>query len=95
MRLRTSVASALLVGLATVPLRAQMSGVDWNAIAVTLVNRMALTQGERVLLLGVPGQADSLVAPLRDAIARAGGTDLGVMSATLTGVPSWETPFVI
>jgi hypothetical protein len=54
---------------------------SWTALADALVERMALTPGERVLLVGVPGPFDSLVNPLRRAIVAAGGVDLGAMDA--------------
>jgi len=69
----------------------QMIGNNWRAIASKLVERMALTKGERVFLVAMPGLADSLIAPLRATIRAAGGVDLGAI--TVKGMPpaGWST----
>ncbi|MEA2693916.1 MAG: aminopeptidase [Acidobacteriota bacterium] len=51
--------------------------LDWTRIADKLVHQMALQPGERVLLLAAPGQFEALIPPLRLAVIRAGGVDLG------------------
>ncbi|HEX9885750.1 MAG TPA: aminopeptidase [Longimicrobiales bacterium] len=61
-------------------LQAQTSAraeLDWSALADRMVRSLALTPGERVLLVGHPGFAPELVRPLRLAVARAGGVDMG------------------
>jgi hypothetical protein len=66
---------------------------NWDPIAAALTARMALTPGERVLLVGKPGLADSLVPRLRAAIHKAGGSDLGVIGVSSGWPDSWNTPF--
>jgi leucyl aminopeptidase (aminopeptidase T) len=54
---------------------------------------MALVRGERVLLVGVPGQADALVSVLREAVRAAGGTDLGAVADRGVQPTEWSTDF--
>ncbi len=75
------------------PLTAQDSVRNWNPIAEALVARMALTPGERVLLVGMPGIADSLVPLLRSAMRRAGGSDLGAIGVKAGWPEAWGTDF--
>jgi len=77
----------------TAPLHGQDSIRDWAAIARALVTRMALTPGERVLLVGLPGKADSLVPVLRAAIKGAGATDLGAIGVKEGWPVEWGTAF--
>lgn len=51
--------------------------LDYQALAQRIVAQLALQPGERVLLVAYPGMFSELVAPLRYAITRAGGVDLG------------------
>lgn len=69
------------------------AGIDQRAIANKLVERMALKSGEKVLLVGVPTMADPFVAPLRLAIKRAGGEDLGAVASEGATPAAWRTPF--
>ena len=73
--------------------RAQ-TDLDWNGLADGLTQRMQLQAGERVLLLGRPGEFDNLVQPLRAAVVSAGGIDLGALSVTAQPLPGVETDFV-
>ena len=75
------------------PVAGQDSVRNWNPIAQALVARMALTPGERVLLVGMPGLADSLVPILRSAIRRAGGSDLGAIGVNEGWPDAWATDF--
>jgi hypothetical protein len=68
-----------------------MHGENWDAIARKLVERMALTKGERVYLLGAPGESDALIAPLRAAIRQTGAEDLGALSTTGVSPATWQT----
>ena len=72
---------------------AQRSVSSWQPVADMLVRRMALKKGERVLLVGQPGLADSLVPRLRSAITRAGGVDLGAVAVRGTWPDAWMTDF--
>jgi len=71
---------------------AQSAG-DWQRIAETLVERMALQRGERVLLVGAAGRFEPLIPVLRAAIARTGATDLGAMDGQARPLDT-PTPFV-
>lgn len=74
-------------------LRGQESIRDWDEIARAVVSRMALTPGERVLLVGMPGKADSLVPALRAAIRATGATDLGAVGVREGWPAVWSTDF--
>jgi len=75
------------------PLEAQQDSVNWRAVAAKIVERMAPARGERVLLVGVPGTADSLVPALRAALTAAGATDLGAIAEREPTPPEWATDF--
>ena len=61
------------------------TGPDMARIADKLVERMALEDGERVLLVGQSGRWDDLVPMLQAGISAAGGMDLGAVD--VFGVP--------
>jgi len=94
MSLHRSIALAAVV-LATFPAMAmsQSDAPSWRDVAAKIVSRMALVRGERVLLVGVPGTADALVPLMRDAIRKAGGTDLGAVPAEGKTPDAWSTDF--
>jgi hypothetical protein len=83
----------LLTVLCAVATEGQGSIRDWRPIASAVVRRMALVPGERVLLVGAPGPADSLVPVLRAAIRRAGGRDLGAIGVRVGWPDGWQTEF--
>ena len=88
----------LLLGLVLLtwparPARGQGSVTSWKPVAELLVRRMALKRGERVLLVGQAGEADSLVPVLRAAIAKAGGVDLGAVALRGSWPDAWATDF--
>ena len=62
-------------------------------VASTLVARMQLQRGERVLLAAIPGRSDALIPILRRRIREAGATDLGVIAGVGEPDPSWATEF--
>ncbi len=68
-------------------------GVDASTIARAVVARMALTKGERVLLVAAPGIDDSLITPFHQRITAAGGEWLGAIATTGSGPSEWETDF--
>lgn len=74
-------------------LHGQDSIRDWDSIARALVTRMSLTPGERVLLVGMPGKADSLVPALRGAVRRTGASDLGAIGVKAGWPGDWGTDF--
>jgi len=67
--------------------------LDWRRLSETLVDRMDLQPGERVLLMAAPGRFDPLVEQVREAVQAAGALDLGVLSVSATAPPEWETAF--
>jgi len=67
--------------------------VDTAVIATSLVTRMQLQRGERVLLVAFPGRSDHLIPALRQRIVAAGATDLGVLPVLGEPDPSWLTDF--
>jgi aminopeptidase len=75
MRIPILVAGLALMGAAGAP--PAPVPLDWEAMAGRIVRQMALVPGERVLLVAHPGEFAEIVAPLRRAVARAGGVDLG------------------
>ncbi|MEO6445489.1 MAG: hypothetical protein ABIP66_10070, partial [Gemmatimonadaceae bacterium] len=100
--MRHTILAALLLHLLTPdtvmaqsgqPAAAMAPAPDWGAVATAVVLRMQLQRGERVLLVGAPGVADALVAPLRAAVTRAGGVDLGAMAAQGATPDAWGTDF--
>jgi hypothetical protein len=66
---------------------------DWDVIARAVISRMSLTPGERVLLVGMPGKADSLVPALRAAVRSNGATDLGAIGVREGWPEAWATDF--
>lgn len=67
--------------------------LPWDAVAARLVERMAVSPGERVLLVAMPGDFSPLVPVLRRHVARAGGHDLGAIAVDGSHPAGWETPF--
>jgi hypothetical protein len=59
------------------PSIAPLAALDYQALAERLVQQMSLQSGEKVLLLSRPGEFEPLIPLLRQAVARAGGIDLG------------------
>ena len=95
MSFRASIVAALLFGAFSPhnSLMAQSDPTDWRVAAAKVVSRMALVRGERVLLVGVPGQADALVPALREAVRAGGGTDLGAVADRGAQPSAWSTDF--
>ena len=69
------------------------TGIDIELVDASLVSRMQLQPGERVLLVGVRGRSDELIPALRRRLTAAGATDLGVLAAIGDADPSWSTDF--
>lgn len=84
---------AVLTSLAAEQLPAQTGGLDWEAIAQTVVARMDLDTGENVLFVARPGPFDPLIPSLRHAVRAAGATDLGVIATTPGAPGEWATEF--
>ena len=69
------------------------SSLNFEAIADKLIERMALTEGERVLLVGTPGRFDPLVPLLRERITAKGAEDLGAVSVSGSQPAEWKTAY--
>ena len=91
--LACSLAFAALLVVPGADLVAQTEGPNWPTIARKVAERMALTRGERVLLVGTPGLADAFVPALRQAVRAAGATDLGAISDNIAAPADWGTDF--
>jgi hypothetical protein len=69
------------------------ASVDWTAVARLVVERIAPTPGEQILLVGAPGIEDAIVPALKTAITAAGGVYLGAIAVRGTPPSAWQTPF--
>ena len=92
-RSRTLCDAALVLVVATVAScgGAGQTVFQWNQIAEAVTQRMDLQTGERVLLLGLPGEFDDLVAALRAAVVEQGGVDLGALSVSSQPFPDSDS----
>ena len=61
--------------------------LDETAIAKRIVAQLALTPGERVMLVAAPGVFEPLVTSIRYEVMRAGGIDAGVVNVLGEPVP--------
>jgi leucyl aminopeptidase (aminopeptidase T) len=66
----------------------------WEKIADEIMNRADLQAGEKVLLVGYPGEFDSLVMLLEKKIEQRDAEYLGTFSVTYEQPEAWETDFV-
>ena len=65
--------------------------LDWPALAQKIVERMALEQGEKVLLVAHPDMFRQIVPHLRYEVMKAGGVDLGVIDVLASSTfESWD-----
>lgn len=65
--------------------------LDYPALAAKIVERIAPTPGEKVLLVCYPGKFEELVPHLRYAVQKAGAVDLGCLDVLAEPVPaSWD-----
>jgi hypothetical protein len=92
------VAVAVVAGMA-VPAGGVQAGqapgdLRWDDLAASIVERMELAAGEKVLVLGVPGRFEGIVAPLERAIRDAGGQYLGALPTSLHGAPTAGSDFL-
>ena len=83
-----TLASCGTVAGQTVPPRFTM---QWEEMAKTIVERLALKEGETFLTVAHPGLFDELIPHLRYQVMRSGAVDLGVMDVMGQPVPeSWS-----
>jgi hypothetical protein len=69
----------------SVPPRLSM---EWQALAVHIVERLDLQPGERFIAVARPGLFDELIPHLRYEVMKAGGVDLGVIDVLAEPVPT-------
>ncbi len=68
--------------------------LDQESIAEKLMERSNLQPGERVVMIGLPGEFDSLVFKLADKISARGAVYLGTVSVDSASWPAdWKTEF--
>ena len=63
--------------------------LDWPELARVIIQRMALEQGETVLLVAHPEMFRDLIPPLRYEVMKAGAVDLGVIDVLPSG--EWDS----
>ncbi len=69
--------------------------LDWEALANKIIERSNMQPGERVIMVGKPGDFDPLAAMLSERIPKTGAVYLGVISVDSTTWPeSWKTDFI-
>ena len=69
--------------------------LDYAAMAHTIVERLALAPGERVVSVAHPGTFADLIPHIRYEVMRAGGIDLGVIDVLQEPVPATFDPAVL
>jgi leucyl aminopeptidase (aminopeptidase T) len=69
--------------------------LDYPAMARTIVERLALRPGERVMSVAHPGTFADLIPHVRYEVMRAGGIDLGVVHVLQEPVPASYEPDVL
>ena len=69
--------------------------LDYSAMAKRIVQQLALTPGERVISLAMPGTWTELALRIRYEVMRAGGIDLGVLEVLSEPVPESFDPAVL
>ncbi len=72
---------------------ASPAALDFSAIASTILSRLDLQPGERVLLVAAPGRFDPLVTLLREGIRLAEAEDLGAVTVAEEAPEGWSTAF--
>jgi len=69
--------------------------LDESAIAKRIVAQLALTPGERVMLIAAPGVFEPLITHIRYEVMHAGGVDAGVVNVLGEPVPESFDPDVL
>lgn len=94
--MRNIVFIAFAIGVAAVTLVAQPRlTLDYPAMARTIVERLSLEPGERVVSVAHPGTFADLIPHIRYEVMRAGGIDLGVVDVLQEPVPATFDPAVL
>jgi leucyl aminopeptidase (aminopeptidase T) len=87
MRLLASLASVVAATAVTLTAQPRLT-LDYPAMARTIVERLALQPGERVISVAHPGTFADLIPHLRYEVMTAGGIDLGVTHVLQEPVPA-------
>ena len=72
----------------------EQKGLNFEAMADLIMERMDLQPGEKVLLVATPGRFDPMVAALNEKITNSPGEYLGAMSVTDNQPEAWLTPYI-
>jgi leucyl aminopeptidase (aminopeptidase T) len=86
---------ASVVGVAVTLLAQPRLTLDYPAMARTIVGRLELKPGERVISVAHPGTFSDLIPHLRYEVMKAGGIDLGVVDVLEEPVPASFDPAVL
>lgn len=81
----------VLMQCSTTPQESRVS--RWQPIASTLMERIDLQAGERVLIMAAPGDFDTLINLLTTRVTEAGGEFLGVLSVSGQQPADWSTDY--
>ena len=92
--MKRAVVCLLTIGSATLAAQPRLT-LDHAAIATRIVQQLALTPGERVLSIAMPGVFADLIPHIRYEVLRAGGVDLGVVEVLREPVPESFVPDVL
>jgi aminopeptidase len=87
MRLLVSLASVVAAAAVTLTAQPRLT-LDYPAMARTIVERLALQPGERVISVAHPGTFADLIPHIRYEVMKAGGIDLGVVHVLQEPVPA-------
>lgn len=68
--------------------------LNWNALASELTTRADPQEGERVMLMGVPGDFDPLYTPLSASLKKRGAIYLGALAVDGVQPDEWSTDFI-
>lgn len=69
--------------------------LDWDAMATTLMQKMSIEPGEKVLTVAAPGRFDEMIPLLKEKVLAAKGEYLGTISVDTANWPhEWRTEFV-
>ncbi|CAN5137661.1 hypothetical protein BH09BAC3_BH09BAC3_31980 [soil metagenome] len=71
------------------------STLDIRSISSALLDRIGIQKGEKVFMIGAPGEFDSLIVLLAEGVKAKGGVYLGVINVDTVAWPaSWKNDFV-
>lgn len=94
MRLFVSLVSLAAATAVTLTAQPRLT-IDYPAMARSIVGRLSLAPGERVISVAHPGTFADLIPHLRYEVMKAGGIDLGVIDVLQEPVPASFDPAVL